>query len=76
MSRRAFDETAHALQASLIEHCARFFEEHGLPFDHAAYKAQSSFRLDDVARELMFFGASLFPDSMQIASPSRETIAA
>ncbi|MBX5130747.1 hypothetical protein HJB53_30115 [Rhizobium lentis] len=76
MTRRAFDETAQNLQASILEHCARFFEDRGLPFDKAAYEAQSSYRLDDVTRELLFFGAEIFPDSMQIASSDRITIAA
>ncbi len=63
MHRRGFEQTLQSLKASLREHAAIFLEGQGLSFDHASYDAQASFQLDDVAREMLFFGAKMFPSA-------------
>ncbi|TDW20478.1 hypothetical protein EV128_125108 [Rhizobium azibense] len=61
MNRRVFDNTLTLLKASLLETATKLLEEQGMTFDIAGYQAQASFDLDDVAREMLFFGAKLYP---------------
>lgn len=61
MNRRVFDETLQSLKSSMLLTAATFFEERGLPFDQAHYEEQSSLKLDDMGREMIFFGANRFP---------------
>ncbi|QIG75713.1 hypothetical protein EVC20_142 [Rhizobium phage RHph_Y2_17_1] len=76
MTRRAFDEIAHDLKASLLEHAARFFEQRGVTFDLPGYEAQTSFGLEDATRELVIFGANLSPAYQQSGPADNLTIAA
>jgi hypothetical protein len=76
MPRRAFDEIAHELKASLLEHTAHFLKERGLQFDSPGYHAQASFGLEDAARELIIFGANLSPDYQQLTPAHNITVAA
>ncbi|WP_276122651.1 hypothetical protein [Pararhizobium qamdonense] len=58
-----------SLKASILAHTATFFESRGVVFDKAGYETQASTNLDDVSREMMFFGANSFPvqeDAIQI----------
>lgn len=76
MNRRGFEDTLNTLKASLAEHAKRFFEDRGLSFDEGLYKEQSSIDLDDVAREMLFFGANVFPPIEESAAKAQLSAAA
>jgi hypothetical protein len=65
-----------SLKASILDHAACFMEEQGLIFDGAGYEAQASFNLEDIAREMLFFGAGSFPILDEVTPAKPLTIAA
>ncbi|OCP21968.1 MULTISPECIES: hypothetical protein [unclassified Ensifer] len=69
MNPRGFDDILESLNAALRDRAGDFLRKMNVPLDLAAYDAQSSFDLKDSAREMLFFGAGLFPADGDAASP-------
>lgn len=72
MNPRGFDDILESLNAALRDRASDFLQEMNVPFDVNAYDAQSSFDLKDSAREMLFFGAGLFPAESDAASPKMD----
>jgi len=61
MNRRGFDDTLRALKSHLLDQAGRFLDDTKMPFDRVSYEKQASIDLDDVTKELIFFGSNIFP---------------
>lgn len=58
----AFDDLVTDVKNTVYMALTKHFAEKGIPFDVEAYRAQSSSDRDQAAREVLFFGANIWPD--------------
>lgn len=62
MERRAFESTLNDYRDHLLTATQAFLVSRGLSFSKADFEEDASIKFDDLARDVLFFGAQVFPD--------------
>lgn len=62
MNRREFENHLSAYSVFLFDQTERFLAARGLTFDRARFEESASSDIDGLGREVLFYGAQVFPD--------------